>query len=285
MTDSPIQHVSDTARWVAVYRAMESERPDAVFHDPYARRLAGQHGETIVRGMKDGVKWAWPMVIRTAVMDEIILRLAGQGLDLVVNLAAGLDARPWRLALPPALRWVDVDFPDMLDYKTRTLAGERPVCVYEPRPADLANAAERRAVLAAAASGARAGLVITEGLLVYLDEAQVAALGRDAHAQPGLRWWLTDLASPGLKAFLDKSWGHQLARGNAPMKFFPPQSTGFFEPLGWREIEWRETWDEGRRLNRRMKLAWLFDILQKLQSRRKREAMKKFAGIALLQRI
>ncbi|MGD0484992.1 MAG: hypothetical protein ABSB58_10150, partial [Gemmatimonadales bacterium] len=37
----PIEHVSDTARWVAVHRAMESERPDALFRDPFARRLAG----------------------------------------------------------------------------------------------------------------------------------------------------------------------------------------------------------------------------------------------------
>ena len=43
-----ITHVSDTARWVAIYRAMESERPDALFRDPYARRLAGPRGEQIV---------------------------------------------------------------------------------------------------------------------------------------------------------------------------------------------------------------------------------------------
>src|SRR5262249_23119204 len=35
-----LENVSDTARWVAVYRAMESARPDALFHDPYAERLA-----------------------------------------------------------------------------------------------------------------------------------------------------------------------------------------------------------------------------------------------------
>ena len=36
---NPIRHISDTALWVAVYRAEESERADAVFRDPYARRL------------------------------------------------------------------------------------------------------------------------------------------------------------------------------------------------------------------------------------------------------
>jgi O-methyltransferase involved in polyketide biosynthesis len=39
--ESKIRNISDTARWVAVYRARENERPDAVFRDPFARRLAG----------------------------------------------------------------------------------------------------------------------------------------------------------------------------------------------------------------------------------------------------
>src|SRR5437773_1190282 len=42
-----IRSVSDTALWVAMYRAYESERADALFSDPYARRLAGPRGEAI----------------------------------------------------------------------------------------------------------------------------------------------------------------------------------------------------------------------------------------------
>ena len=44
----PVDNVSDTARWVAWYRALETERPDAIFRDPFARRLAGPEGEAIV---------------------------------------------------------------------------------------------------------------------------------------------------------------------------------------------------------------------------------------------
>src|SRR5256886_13643386 len=95
-----IEHVSDTARWVALYRAMESERPDALFHDPYARRLAGERGEQILSAMPKGRTWAWPMIVRTAVMDELIMRtISRDGADAVINLAAGLDTRPYRL--PP----------------------------------------------------------------------------------------------------------------------------------------------------------------------------------------
>jgi O-methyltransferase involved in polyketide biosynthesis len=40
--DPPVRNISDTALWVAHYRAVESERADAHFHDPYARALAGE---------------------------------------------------------------------------------------------------------------------------------------------------------------------------------------------------------------------------------------------------
>ena len=41
-----IDNISDTARWVAVYRAQETARPDAIFRDPFAERLAGERGDS-----------------------------------------------------------------------------------------------------------------------------------------------------------------------------------------------------------------------------------------------
>ena len=49
---SHIENVSDTARWVAVYRAMETARADAIFRDRFAARLAGEKGEAIVDSMR-----------------------------------------------------------------------------------------------------------------------------------------------------------------------------------------------------------------------------------------
>jgi len=109
----PIENVSDTARWVAAYRAMETRRRDAIFNDPFAERLAGERGARMAAGMPRKRDAASSMAIRTAVIDEIVRELAG-GVDLVVNLAAGLDARPWRLELPARLRWIDVDLPEIL---------------------------------------------------------------------------------------------------------------------------------------------------------------------------
>ncbi|HWG33130.1 MAG TPA: class I SAM-dependent methyltransferase, partial [Gemmatimonadaceae bacterium] len=108
----PIENISDTARWVAVYRAMESARRDSIFNDPFAARLAGAQGTRIVSELKRGKSLAWPMIVRTAVFDEMIMdRVANHGVDTVVNLAAGLDTRAWRMQLPRSLRWIDVDLP------------------------------------------------------------------------------------------------------------------------------------------------------------------------------
>src|ERR1051326_1679773 len=107
MSDATITHISDTARWVAYYRAMETMRPDAIFKDPYAERLAGPEGKKIVETLKRGRQMAWAMIVRTAVFDELIYEaIRGKQVDLVINLAAGLDARPWRMDLPANLRWV-----------------------------------------------------------------------------------------------------------------------------------------------------------------------------------
>jgi methyltransferase (TIGR00027 family) len=280
-----ITHISDTARWVATYRAMETERPDAIFNDPFAERLAGEQGRKIVDAMPRGRQSAWAMITRTAVFDEIILDLVrGSGVDLVVNLAAGLDARPWRLDLSPRLRWVDVDLPDILRYKTETLKNDRTRCAYEAIHADLREPATRQALFAQLGASASRALIVTEGLLVYLTAEQVGALARDLHAQPSFRWWLIDLASPRLLAMLKKQWGDRLERGNSPMQFGPAEGTKFFEPFGWREEKFRSSLEEAQRLKREMPLMWLWRFMMKLSPEAKKQEFRRMSGIVLLQR-
>ncbi|MFI5208593.1 MAG: class I SAM-dependent methyltransferase, partial [Gemmatimonadales bacterium] len=260
--------------------------PDALFNDPYARKLGGSHGEAIVRHMPNGAGTAWPMIVRTAVMDEIIMRSVADGATVVMNVAAGLDARAYRLQLPPTLTWFHVDFPDVVDYVKGQLAGETPRCRLEYASADMTNDEERKAVFARAAAAAHGGwvLVIAEGLLVYLEREEVAGLARALHAPPSFRRWLIDLASPKLLEWLGKSWGRKLQSGNAPMKFGPAEGTAFFEPHGWREVEFRSTWDEALRLKRTMRGAWLWKLLSKLQPAAKREEGRRMSGIVLLER-
>jgi len=280
-----IEHVSDTARWVALYRAMESERPDALFRDPHARRLAGERGERILASMKKGRAWAWPMIVRTAVMDELILRcVERQAVGTVLNLAAGLDTRPYRLPLPPTLRWVEADFPDVIAYKQEQLAGERPACALEQVGIDLTDMARRRVLFDRVGATAPRVLVVSEGLLIYLEPEQVASLATDLAVPASFRSWLIDLASPRLLKMMERSWGQAVAAGNAPFLFAPPQGTRFFEPHGWREAEYRSMWEESLRLKRTMPLAWLWNLVGKLYPKSKRDEFRRMSGIVLLER-
>src|SRR5207302_1564696 len=202
---SLITHISDTARWVAYYRAMETARPDAIFKDPFAERLAGPEGKGIVDEMKRGKQMAWAMIVRTAVFDELIMdAVRGKNVELVVNLAAGLDSRPWRLDLPPNLRWVDVDLPGILDYKVEKLKDEKPRCKYEAIRVDLTDDARRHAVITQLGSSASRALVVTEGLLIYLTAEQAGALAADLHTAPSFRWWIIDIAHPRLLKMMNR---------------------------------------------------------------------------------
>jgi len=283
MTEPAIRNISDTARWVAVYRAMESERPDALFHDPYARRLAGERGEQIVRTLKHGRSAAWSMIVRTAVFDEIILRLVReQGVRTVLNLAAGLDARPYRLPLPGSLRWVEVDLPEILAYKEEVLAGEHPVCAVERVRLDLADRAARRELFARVAGGGGPVLAVTEGLLIYLPAPEVEGLATDLAAVPGFRWWLTDIVSPTILRYLKKGWTKELDAAQASFQFAPEQGGDWFRPFGWKPVELRSFWLEGKRLRRRPPLAWLFDLLGLLNPKQRRDSLN--TGALLLER-
>lgn len=280
-----IENVSDTARWVAVYRAMETERRDAIFRDPHAARLAGDKGHAIVAGMKRGRAMAWAMIVRTAVFDEIILdRVRNGGCDAVLNLAAGLDTRAWRMNLPSSLRWIDVDLPGILTYKTETLKSETPVCQYEAIHLDLTDPAKRQALFAQVGAQSSRVLVVTEGLLIYLTAEQVGTLARDLHTPSSFRWWLIDIANPRLLAMMQRMWGKSVHAGNAPFQFAPADGTRFFDPFGWEETEFRSSMEEAHRLKREMSMMWLWRFLGKMRSAAVQQEFRRMSGIALLKR-
>jgi methyltransferase (TIGR00027 family) len=235
MRTSPVANVSDTARWVAVYRAWESARPDALFNDPFAASLAGERGQAIAALMPAQARSGWPLIARTRLIDDLIVQAVSQGCDCVVNLAAGLDTRPYRLALPHSLHWIEADLPAMTEEKERLLAGAQPRCLLRRIKVDLTSAADRIAALRDAVTPSSRALVISEGLLVYLDDAKVRALSTDLAALTGLHAWVFDLCSPTILEMMQRGMGAHLA--NAPMNFAPANGVAFFEALGWQVAE------------------------------------------------
>src|SRR4029077_19602979 len=129
------------------YRAMETARADALFADPLAERVAGERGRSIVAGSPARLRTGWSIVARTKLIDDLVASCVAAGCDRVVNLAAGMDTRPYRLALPVALTLVEADLPAIVDEKESVLAGEKPVCTLVRERVDLADPASRAALL------------------------------------------------------------------------------------------------------------------------------------------
>jgi methyltransferase (TIGR00027 family) len=229
--------VSDTALWVAYFRALETQRPDALFRDPFAERLAGERGFQIANTLPDGNNQEWAWMARTYLFDQFTLRVIQEGADLVVNLAAGLDARPYRMDLPSSLEWVEVDFPEIISYKEDILASEKPVCRLQRIPMDLSDVQARRALFADLNRRAKKIAVLSEGLLIYFTTEDVVSLAKDLAAELNFQNWILDLASPGQLKLMQRSSGKQLSEAGAAFKFGPPEGPNFFVPFGWEPID------------------------------------------------
>jgi methyltransferase (TIGR00027 family) len=242
--------VSDTAHWVAFLRALESERRDALFHDPYARKLAGGRGRLLAKRLPS-TRLGWPLAVRTRVFDDFILAaIRERRVRTVVNLAAGFDARPYRLPLQAELTWIEVDLPAIIDAKTACLSTETPRCGIERVALDLTDRSARRALFRRLHRKDEPILVITEGLLVYLAEADVVSLADDIRDTLGNVIWLLENVSPGVLQRQRRLWASQLNSPQSGLRFAPNGGWEFFRALGWELSAPTMMFDEARRLRR-----------------------------------
>jgi methyltransferase (TIGR00027 family) len=285
----PFRNISDTARFVALLRAAESDRPDALFRDVFARELAGDADAAQIRAMQRMIRRsrfnALTMAVRTQIIDDILRgAIERDGVDVVLNLAAGLDTRPYRLPWPATLTWVEADFPAVLAHKETILAAARPQCRLVRTPADLRDPAARRRVLEQTAALGRRALVLTEGLLMYLRPEDVAALGRDLFARPVFEYWVTDLLSPEELAWIRTRFGREFSDAKADVHFAPADPVEFFGQLGWSSRSFYSYAAEAPRLHRETTGNRLRRWLLPLQTRRGRERWRNRYGFQVLQR-
>jgi methyltransferase (TIGR00027 family) len=217
MSDGELAEVSKTAIGVALIRAMESQRPDRLFNDPFAMHFvaaapeylaerAQRRSESGDSSTSMGAALAAHVAVRTRFYDTYLLQACGQGCRQVVLLAAGLDARAYRLDFrdacgteagqqgPRGVRLFELDLPPVLAFKQRVLAGHTPTCERVAVPVDLSG--EWREPLRQAGfdpSVPTAWLI--EGLLIYLTRDQaVALLGT-----------VNDLSAPGSQVSFEQS--------------------------------------------------------------------------------
>lgn len=277
--ESLVRNISDTALLAAIYRAREADRPDAVFRDPFARRLAGERGDQIAKSMPFSERATWAWITRTYLYDAFIKQQLERGADIVVNLAAGLDARPYRMGLPASLRWFEVDLPGILDYKEQILRDEKPVCRLERVRLDLSDVPQRRQLFAQIASATKQAVIISEGLLIYFTPEEVASLAQDLAALSTFRDWIVDVASPGLLKMLQKGMGEQIKAGKAEFKFGPEEGPGFFARHGWDPVDVRSTLKTAAKLKR---LTLGMRLLSLLPDSHGKQGSRPWSGICLL---
>lgn len=177
-------------------RVLESRRADSAFRDPEAERIAGSLEADFAVYSQD---WAAveAVVGRTEILDRAVRGwVADHPGGAIVNLGAGLCTRFHRVD-DGRVRWVDLDLPEVVALK-RTLLAET----------------DRYRLLAASVLdtdwmetiGPGPWLFVAEGLLMYLSEAQVAALLRALGQRfPGAELWLE-----GVSPFLLRTLGRKL---------------------------------------------------------------------------
>ena len=153
---------------------------------------------------------------------------------------------------------MEADLPQLLKEKAELLADQTPRCRLTRTPVDLAEPNARDAFFNEALNGATKALVLTEGLLMYLEDRDVVALS-EAITRPEVTWWMLDFAFPGLKKNLNKRMADVLQ--NAPFKFAPDNGLAFFENLGWRVVDEQSLFVAAHRFRRlpllMRSIAWL----------------------------
>ncbi|HEV2321181.1 MAG TPA: class I SAM-dependent methyltransferase, partial [Gammaproteobacteria bacterium] len=193
----------------------------------------------------------------------------------------------YRLALPATLRWVEADLAPMIEYKNAALKDAKCFCRLERHAVDLADAVARRALFTRVGAAADKVLVITEGLLIYMDEAQVKSLTDDLHQQVSFKRWLMDISSPALLTFLARQHkGGLIKNREVSFKFAPGEGVEFFRPLGWTPAEYHELTVAAKRLDR-LEVPFLMRLVWRLMAALNpmfRERMRRFSGIAAFDR-
>jgi methyltransferase (TIGR00027 family) len=133
--------VGATATMVAAARALASEDTNPIINDPFAAPLVRAVGIDFFTRVVDGEidpaleenvgengkgelqTETDSLAVRTRFFDEFFTNATAAGIGQAVILAAGLDARAYRLAWPSGSVVYEVDQPKVVAFKTETMAG------------------------------------------------------------------------------------------------------------------------------------------------------------------
>jgi methyltransferase (TIGR00027 family) len=280
-SDALIRSVADTALWMAAVRADEGLRADAVFHDALGAILAGERGRRIARSFSRQAMLAWGVVARTAAIDRLIAEALQSDVDVVVNLGAGFDTRPYRMNLPPQVRWVEIDFPEIVEIKNTRLATYTPACRLDRIAMDLLDRSSRSEFFARYAAGPGHVLVISEGVVSYFCNDDIALLAKELFAMPSLEYWIQDFDNAG-KRPQPRGWAQRLEA--APFRFQVTDWFGFFKQCGWRPKKIITNLEESQRNNRPYPFDFPFGLIMRALPGEMRRKILSLSGAVLMEK-
>jgi methyltransferase (TIGR00027 family) len=244
--------VALTAQFTAKARAIESQRANALFHDPWADLFAGRAGDAWLARQQSDYP-GLPLILRTRFFDDFFAeRMGDASLRQVVLLAAGYDTRAYRLVWPVETRLYEIDQPAVLARKETLLqrAGATPRCERIAIGADLASDWVAP-LLAAGFMPERASIWLLEGLLMYLTQAEAeTAINAIMRLTPQGSWMGMDLLN---SATLTSPWTQEriarLAQRGMPWQFGIDDPHAWLAPLQW-DAQVTTPEEVGRRLER-----------------------------------
>jgi methyltransferase (TIGR00027 family) len=251
MTDET-RPVALTAQFTAKARAIESQRADALFHDPWADSFAGRAGNMwLTRQQSDSP--GLPLILRTRFYDDFFAaRVGDASLRQVVLLAAGYDTRAYRLEWPEGTRLYEIDQPAVLARKEGLLqrAGATPRCERVVIGADLASD-WAASLLAGGFMRERPSIWLLEGLLMYLTQAEAETTITAITRLTSQGSWIgMDLLN---SATLTSPWTRErlarLAQRGMPWQFGVDDPRAWLAPLQW-DAQVTTPEEVGRRLER-----------------------------------
>ena len=233
--DNTRQAIAATGLLVAAMRAEESARDDALFSDPFAERLAGEEGrQLLAESSAETEQPSAPIVVRTRLYDEALQRVHADGVAQVVILAAGMDARSYRLPWHSGTTVYEIDQPQVIATKDERLAGEQPRCRRIAVGVDLADDWPKVLQSQGFDSSSRTVWLI-EGLLQYIDAPAVDRLFArvDALSAPGSVLLYDVVGKTLLQAPFLQPTLEFMEKLGAPWVFGSDTPAAFVEDRGW----------------------------------------------------
>lgn len=174
MSDVTEVDVSFTAKVMAAARAVETQRADALFIDPFAEKLAGAEAiQVAIPRLEEYEKEGRPFVsVRTRFFDDFLINHS-QNIQQVVLLGAGMDTRALRINWSSGTHIYEIDKSNILSYKESVLAGISSNCTRHAICADLRESFWSELLLKEGYRPSEPSIWLLEGFLYYLSETDV----------------------------------------------------------------------------------------------------------------